>query len=656
LPYAARKALVGAAVVGVAAAFVALNLSSASYPDNPLPVVCGKLWHLLLFLVFWFAVYALGRGATRVLFGPRWGSPDLACALGVVAVVAALFALCAVGLAYGWLVKALVVGGAGAGAFVLKGELGRVPERLRRGLGEMEVTTALLIAGTAGLVLPVALTTPAPPFFWDALTYHLAVPKAYADAHGFVYLPYNVYASMPMGGSLFYLGPYLWDGLITARASHLVVTVLALAVTYRLGRLWLKQFYAALAAVLVLFTPPVVATMCGAHNDHFQLLFVVAALYVYFGKESESAPARRSWLAVGIFLGAALAVKYAAVAALAAFAPIWIYDAIRKRVRWSWLARTAAVAALVVLPWLAKAYVERGNPVFPVMYDVFDGRDFTAEQSERLTAWQLEMGKGHGITDLLWLPYRISVEADVGYESFSGVYLPFLLPFAALALFLFRRGGRLIAFGWLYLAAWFFGPQQLRFLDAALPALAVAATAVVGVVEAGWGDWARRGWRLGVTAVLFPVSVPYFAGGLVGFLPVAPYLAGTDARTFLVKNVGFAEAQEFINENLPADAKILMVFMNHTLYLEREAVYDSFLEASPFLMAAEKARGGGELYALARRWGVTHVHVHHAYEDNVWPYYSPRACVNFYDFLGRFGRVVYEDDGNEVFALEGRRR
>ena len=654
MPYVVKKALVGVAVVGIAAAFMALNLSSAAYPENPFPTVCGKIWHLALFVVFWFAVYALGRGAARALFGRRWGTPDLAAALGVVAAVAVLFALCAVGLAYGWLVKFLVIAGAAAGAFALRKELASVPERLRRWLGELDTTTALLVAGAAALALPVVLTTPVPPFFWDALTYHLAVPKTYADAHGFLYLPYNVYASMPMGGSLFYLGPYLWDGLITARASHLVVTIIALSLTYRLGRLWLRQFYAALAAVLVVFTPPVIATMCGAHNDHFQMMFVAAALNVYFASVPEGALSKRNWLASGIFLGAALAVKYAAIAALAAFAPIWIYDAFRKRVRWSWVAKTVAVAALLVLPWLAKAYVERGNPVFPVMYDRFDGRDFTAEQAGRLTGWQLEMGEGRSVKDLLLLPYRVTVEADVGYESYSGVYLPFLLPFAALAFVLFKRGGRLVAFGWLYMAAWFWGPQQLRFLDGALPALCVAAAAVVGAVETNARDWFRRFWRLGVTVLLFPLSIPYFAGGIIGFVPVAPYLLNTDSELFLVNNVGFSDAQVFINRELPADAKILMVFMNHTLYLEREAVYDSFLEASPLLMAAEKADGGDELYALARGWGCTHVHVYHAYEDDVWPYYESRARKNFYDFLGRFGRVVYKDEGNEVLELVGR--
>jgi hypothetical protein len=654
LAYVAKKIVLGAAVVGVAATFVALNLSSAAYPENPFPTVCGKIWHLALFLVFWFAVYALGRAAARALFGRRWGTPDVAAALGVVATVAVLFVLCAVGLAYGWLVKVLVIAGAAAGVFALRGELARVPGGARRWLGELETTTALLVAGAAALALPIVLTTPVPPFFWDALTYHLAVPKAYADAHGFLYMPYNVYASMPMGGSLFYLGPYLWDGLITARASHLVVTVLALSLTYRLGRLWLRQFYAALAAVLVIFTPPVIATMCGAHNDHFQMMFVAAALYVYFRSVPEGVSSKRNWLALGVFLGAALAVKYSAVAALAAFVPIWIYDVVRKRVRWSWIAKAVAVAALLVLPWLVKAYVERGNPVFPVMYDVFDGRDFTAEQAQRLTAWQLEMGEGRGLKDLVLLPYRVSVEADVGYGSFSGVYLPFLLPFAALAAVLFRRGGRLVAFGWFYMAAWFWGPQQLRFLDAALPALCVAAAAVIGAVEVKWGGGFRRFWRLGVTVVLFPLSIPYFAGGIIGFVPVAPYLLNTDKQLFLVNNVGFSEAQVFVNEGLPADAKVLMVFMNHTLYLERDAVYDSFLEASPFLMAAEKARGGDELYALARSWGCTHVHVYHAYEDNVWPYYEPRARTNFYDFRGRFGRVVYKDDGNEVLELVGR--
>ena len=60
-----KKALQVAAVVGVSALFVALSVATPREGLNPLGELAGKLWHLALFLVFWFAVYALGRGRAR---------------------------------------------------------------------------------------------------------------------------------------------------------------------------------------------------------------------------------------------------------------------------------------------------------------------------------------------------------------------------------------------------------------------------------------------------------------------------------------------------------------------------------------------------------------------------------------------------------------
>jgi hypothetical protein len=649
-----KKASVFVVVVGVSVFFVALNVAAAREGFNPLGELAGKLWHLALFGVFWLAVYALGRAVARLLFGRSPWPPDLAAALGIAVAVLLAFVFCALGLAYGWVAKALVIGGVAAAVFVWRQDFARVPARVARWLRELNLSSAALAAGAAALALPFALTAAVPPFFWDALTYHLAVPKAYADAHGFVYLPFNVYSSMPMGGSLFYLWPYLWDGLITAKASHLVATILALSLTYRLARIWLSQFYSALAAALVILTSPVMVVIGGAHNDHFQILFAVAALYTYFNwVRRADGTVRRPWLAFGLFLGAALAVKYSAYAVAAAFVPIWIYDVARKRVRLSRVLVFLGVAFLVVAPWLVKAYVERGNLVFPLFYDAFDGRGFTGEQAGRLMAWQMEMGRGRGVADLALLPYRISVEADVGYGAFSGIYLPFLLPLAALAAVFFRRAWGLVAYGWLYVAAWFFGPQQLRFLGAALPAFAIAAAGVIAAAEISRSDWLRRLWRAFAIIALLLVSVSYFAGALLNATFNYSYFFKPDRDEFLRERIGFFAAQEFINNELPANAKILMVFTNHTLYLKRDAVYDSFLEASAFLLAAEKAENGETLYALARRWGCDYVHVYHSFEPEVWPYYEPRAREVFYDFIRRYGSLVYRDRLNEVYELVG---
>jgi hypothetical protein len=649
---AVKMVLAVAAVAALGGAFVVLYARASPQESTILVVVLGKLWHLGLFLFFWVAVYAVGRGVQRFVLGRSAVPPEIAVAFGIVAFVVLAYFLCAVHLAYVWVARTFVIAAAFAGIAILRAEFGRVPQRIRKWLGELGVSTFVLVACVAALAAPVALTAAHPPTYIDALVYHLAVPKAYAAAHGFTYLPYNAYASMPLGGSLFYLWPYLWDGLIAANASHLVATLLAVSLTYRLARRWLSQFYAALAGVFVVLTPVVFISMGGAHNDHFLVLFVVAALYSYFNAAEVGQRERtRFYISVGVFLGAALAVKYSAAAALAAFAVIFVYDLARKRVRLRDVVILLAVAAAVLLPWLAKTYVERGNPVFPIWYDVFGGRDFTAEQARRVASWQMGMGRGRGVADYVLLPYRISVQAGVTYEYFAGKYLPFLLPLAALGAVLFRRGGRVVAFGWVYLAAWAFGPQQLRFLDGALPAFAIAAAGTLDAADRMCVTWFRRVWRPLVAVAAVTVAAAMVAPADLATLPRHTYLGGMPQKEFLRRWAGFYPAQEYMNERLPPDAKVLLLYYNETLYLERPAAYDSFLSASALMLEAEKVRDEAELYDLVRGWGVTHVHVYGHGEPRLESFYSAEAMERVRAFVSRFGAVLYEDPYNKVYEL-----
>jgi hypothetical protein len=125
---------------------------------------------------------------------------------------------------------------------------------------------------------------------------------------------------------------------------------------------------------------------------------------------------------------------------------------------------------------------------------------------------------------------------------------------------------------------------------------------------------------------------------------------------FLDHRYPYYRAQQFINETLPAEANVLMVFVNQVLYMERAAVYDSWPEASAFLLAAEEAAGPRELRELAHSWGVTHVFVYRREENRLWPHYAPRAREVFDDFLRRGAVLKYEDDASEVYELATPRR
>jgi hypothetical protein len=649
-----KRVLLIAVVAGVGAFFVWLNMQAPRVGINPFGELMAKMGHLALFVFFWWAVYALGRGAERLLTGRRAWPPDLAAALGVVAFVVAAFALGAAGLAYGWLAKVLIIGVGAAGAALLRKELSRLPARVKRWLGELDVATAALVAGAAVLALSAALRAAEPPYFWDTLAYYLAVPKAYAAAHGFVYMPWDAYSSTPLGATLFYLWPLLWDGLITAGASHLVAAVLALSLTYRLARTWLDRFYAALAAVLVLLTPFFFAVLGGAHVDHFTVLFAVAALYLYIvGRSGAEAAGGRWAVAVGVFVGAAVAVRYAALAVVVAFLPLWVVDVARKKIRVVDVAVLLGAAAAVVAPWLVKAYVERGNPVFPFWYGVFGGADFTAEQARRFVGWRGDAGFGHGLVNFLLLPYRVSVGEGYQYMGFYGAFLPFTLPLAAAAIIVFRRAWRAAVFAWVFFFAWAFGPQQLRFLGPALPAFAAGAAGALAAVDPRKYVGPSRAWRVFVALAVLALGFSYVAGPILDSIPGHVFLTGMSRDEFLSHRCPYYRGQLFINEELPADAKVLMVFINQVLYMERPAVYDSFPEASAFLLAAEKASDGKDLYLLARSWGVTHAFVYSQEEGRLWPWYAPRARDVFYDFLRRYTVSAYEDEASRVYEIVG---
>jgi len=644
-------------VVAVVAAFLALNAAEPHKYRNMVGPMLAKLWHLVLFGAMWLAAYFLGRRLLTFL-GYRAGvPPELATAAGVIAFGLASFALAAAHVAYGFLVKGIVVAVLAAGFYPWVRRLAGAPARVRRWFGELEAGPAAWLFAGGLLAFPLALAAAEPPLYWDALTYHLAVPHKYAAAHAFAYLPYNVYSSMPLGATMFYMWGMLWDGLTCANASYLAVSLLVVALVYRLARFWLSQFYAAAAAFLVFFTPVFFVVMPGAHVDHFLMLYVVGALYVYFlpnGAETQNSPRRP--LAVGIFLGAALAVKYTSAYVLGAFAPVFIYDLARRRLRWRELFLILGVAFAFVVPWLVKAYVERGSPLFPLFYGVLGGRDFSPEQAERLVAWQRGIGGGRSWHDYFLLPYRISVEADFEYRRFAGLYIPYLLPLAAVAALAFRRAGRLVAFAWAFVAFWSLGPQQLRFLDGGLAPLAVAAAGAAAAAESRFGALARGLWRFGVAALIMFTGFAYNVGGILHTLEGFDYLAGEGREEFLEEKCGFYRAQKFIDENTPPDAKVLMIFTNHTLYLQREAVYDSFFEASAFLLAAEGGADARGLYELARRWGVTHVHIFHMFEDKAWPYYEKRTKAVFYEFIEKYTTPIYWDPPvpphlNDVYEL-----
>jgi hypothetical protein len=453
---------------------------------------------------------------------------------------------------------------------------------------------------------------------------------------------------MPLGGEMMFTWAYGWDGPGSAAGVAPLLNALAAVAVWRLARRYLDNIWAVLAGVIVLFTPIFGLKFSGAWTDYILMTYVLLALAIYlpgFKRLGDAA-------LCGLLLGAALGVKYTGVHALAGFAAVLILDLVRRRLGVKYAAAFLLTAFVTALPWLVKAYVERGNPVFPVFYGVFGGRDMSPEVAAGISRAMREVGMGRGWLDYLLLPYRASVVGGDSYHLFTGNLWPLSFLVVPLALVWFRRW-RLILFTVFNFASWaLVGSQQLRFLGAVIGTFAVLNA---GVFASAAGAFRGRGREIATAVIVGTVVLGgYFISS--GYLPdywsaFADYQQ-LRADGFLSRRAACYRADKFVNENLPADAVPLLVFDDCRLYLEREAICDPFLDASDIVYKVGESKDPAGVASYVRALGATHIIYNKRGGSHFWGYYDGSTRVLWEAYLRGYTTVIYDDGAYEVRLID----
>lgn len=299
------------------------------------------------------------------------------------------------------------------GLALLAGPLlhGHVVERAR-----VPVTGALLAAVPGAAILIVAACSP-PGSLWgsefggyDALSYHLQLPREWLMHGRLEPLEHNVYSFLPgyVEAAYMHVGALLGGGpgpggdiaagsgtaLLASQWLHAGIAVCAallcgraaMAASARCGLRGPSQRTAGGGAfAIVLLTPWTVVTGSLAYNEHAMLALGAAATVA--AMQPGVSAWRRGALA-GLLVGAACGAKPTALLfmgvptgiVLLGFAPVR---------RWGALVGAGTVAGAAALsPWLVRNAMAGGNPVFPYATAVFGSAHWSAEQVETF-------GRGH---------------------------------------------------------------------------------------------------------------------------------------------------------------------------------------------------------------------------------------------------------------------
>ena len=241
-------------------------------------------------------------------------------------------------------------------------------------------------------VLLVAAAT-APGWLWasefggyDALSYHLQLPREWIEQGRITGLEHNVYGFLPSyaESAFVHLAVLRGDAVAAAPAMqflHAMITLATALVTARLAARHGGALAGTVAAALVLGTPWTVVVGSLAYDEMITALLLAAGLLVL------DMPSRglRTGVAIGLLAGVAVGAKLTAAGFVLAPLLVLLVGSGENhgmaRVRVAVVA--AATAGSTLLPWLIGNFVDSGSPTFPFLTGLFGTAHWSAEQAQR---------------------------------------------------------------------------------------------------------------------------------------------------------------------------------------------------------------------------------------------------------------------------------
>jgi hypothetical protein len=463
------------------------------------------------------------------------------------------------------------------------------------------------------------------------------MPKAYVESGGLVEVKYSMASYFALGVEMHAVWAMLLGRLYDPRvaeaaagATLFTFAVLAVLVTYGWARQrGLDRTWSTLAALTFGAIPSVYFVVAGQGVDVAVAAYSAVALLA----------AGRWWttLEVGWLrlmaaaVGSALAAKLTAVGLIA---PLMVAVLVRgllieraphpggPTAGVTILRGLVALVAGVTLasPWFIRTWAWTGSPIFPFYSTLWPGHaaGWDEERARLLESLMQVYGRSSSVLDYVLSPFYVSILAQPELpQSYEGVLGPAFLLGAPLIVWAFRSGAldvelrlaALVAAAMLVL--WLCGSQIIRYVLAAMPALAVTIAAAAAASASTWGRSARR-WLGGLLLAAATANALVVVAWFAELNPLSVVLGGEARERFLARRLDYYPYYERINRDLPPTARVWLIGTRRdTYHLERPYFADYLFGTYTVTQWVREARDPAELRARAREHGITHVLARH---------------------------------------------
>ena len=474
----------------------------------------------------------------------------------------------------------------------------------------------ITLAFGCGLILLWTLVTAlAPPLHFDALTYHLALPRSYLLSGNMAYNLDNAFWGMPQQIEMLYTFAMALGGVEAATTLGWGLGILTLIglLGYLKEKVNLTAGWVAVACLLG--GSSLAISLSWGYTEWPVMLFGLGMIVTLDNWRETSR--RSSLLLAATFAGFALGSKYTAGQLILIGMAIITWDSLRKHDRRALvnLVLFGTLAVLISLPWWVKNWLGTFNPFYPLLFP-----------SGAMTQARLNYYSGSiwgSWLDMLILPWQVTVWGVEGGEGFSWSIGPLLLGF-----------GTLSWVGWQARAS-----QEKRLLSTA--AIATVTGFIIWALASRWNGlliqtrlyaaffpaWAILGGigfdaltnlravsiRFGRIAAAVLLLVFGFnlieIGAEVGKKAPGAVLEGTlSPASYRSRNLGSYEDAMAALDKLPPDARVLMLWETRSLAClptcDPDEIIDRWYDDSHKFASAE------ETLAAWRDQGYTHLLVH----------------------------------------------
>lgn len=404
----------------------------------------------------------------------------------------------------------------------------------------------------------------APPTGHDSLAYRLPQLRLFIVNQKIFYIPYSRESLWPyLTEMLFLLGMALRSD-IAAKLIAMSFGFIGCLGVYSVGRQLQNRTAGLLSASVFLFTPAIFTQMTYSYVDITMSVFsfaLIISIYNFLRNDE------LKWAALaGVYGGFVLSVKYIGFLILAAAVIVAVPYILKKKSRSTvnGIFLFSIFTIICSFIWYLRAFLIKGNPFYPFFANLF-GIGWPKTTADII-------GKRFGLVGLIRLPWDITIYPDrFGGEHIGAIYLLFL-PLYYLVVKNRKPYAFFLLFPFVYTILWFYiDPNITRFLFPALMPLAVIVGAVLFNLKKEYNLF--NGFMLTVF-----IALSLFSTALSFYFNYDKYKVsfGLEAKdSYLLRNERTYEMAQFIDKNLPNDAKIFMIGEIRSYYLNRPYVHFS---------------------------------------------------------------------------------